>query len=319
MNGITKKIIGTTSFIMIFVLLLIISSFIFMPKNNLAKFGMTDTAANGILGEKANTIDVLVIGDSEAYSSIIPMEIWKTYGFTTYVCATSAQYLSYSETLLKQAFQKQKPRLVILESNAIYREIKFENSIMTKLENVFSVFKYHDRWKSITPNDFTASAEYTWTDDFKGYYYSGNVLKANPHNYMKKTDETESVSAINKTYVKNIADYCEKNSANFMIVSTPSSKNWDYKKHNGISELAKEYQIDYIDLNLYTTEVPIDWSKDTRDGGDHLNHSGAIKTTNFLGKYFKEKYSLPDNRNDKAYSKWNEAYERYLKKQIGKY
>ena len=304
-----KKTASSIAFLLIFVILLIISSYIFTPKNNLKEFGMNDVSANGILGEKENTIDILVLGDSEAYSSVSPMQIWKDFGYTSYVCATSAQYLSYSETLLKQAFQKQKPKLVILETYNIYRKMKFENSIMTKIENYFSVFKYHDRWKNIRENDLWDNVEYTWTDDFKGYHFSDNVDKANRPNYMKKTDEVGIIPSINKSYVKSISDFCHENGADFLLVSTPSCKNWNYKYHNGIELLAQE-----LDIQLCNSEIAIDWSKDTKDKGDHLNHSGAVKMTRYLGKYIDKNYSLTDNRKNEEYSKWNEALERYLNK-----
>lgn len=48
-----KQITASVAFAMIFVVLLLISSYIFMPKNNLEEFGMEDATANGILGEKA--------------------------------------------------------------------------------------------------------------------------------------------------------------------------------------------------------------------------------------------------------------------------
>lgn len=314
MSNTVKKISASVAFLLIFVILLLVSSYVFMPKNNLKEFGMDDTAANGILGEKSDTIDVLVLGDSEAYSSITPMQIWKDYGYTTYVCATSAQYLSYSDNLLLQAFRKQKPKLVILETNAIYREMKFENSIMTKAENYFSVFKYHDRWKSMRINDFLGRVEYTWTDDMKGYYYNTNVAKSDHLNYMKPTEEAEHINPINKSYVKKMADFCKENGADFLLVSTPSTKNWNSKRHNGIEKLSKELNLKYIDLNTGKTKVEIDWSKDTRDKGDHLNHSGAVKTTRFLGQYIKNNYTFPDKRKEAEYSKWNEALGRYTKK-----
>ena len=44
----------------------------------------------------------------------------------------------------------------------------------------------------------------------------------------------------------------------------------------------------------------------------HLNHFGAQKITNHIGKYIKEHYDIPDRRLDPAYAKWNEDYKLYV-------
>ena len=81
--------------------LLLAASWLFMPKNNHKAFGFTDEEmlAGGILGERENSINVLVVGDSEAYSAISPMQMWEEHGFTSYLCSTSAQPL-YDSTVI---------------------------------------------------------------------------------------------------------------------------------------------------------------------------------------------------------------------------
>lgn len=83
-----KRVVSIATFLLGMFLILLITSFIFVPKNNMKGFGIENVPANGILGEKANTVDVLILGDSETYSAISPMEIWNQKGYTAYVCGT---------------------------------------------------------------------------------------------------------------------------------------------------------------------------------------------------------------------------------------
>ena len=66
--------------------ILILLSFLVNPKNNSQEAGMKDPTAVGFWGEPKNSIDVLVLGDSESYSSIIPTQMWQQQGITSYVC-----------------------------------------------------------------------------------------------------------------------------------------------------------------------------------------------------------------------------------------
>ena len=66
-----------------------------------------------------------------------------------------------------------------------------------------------------------------------------------------------------------------------------------------------------MEQNLEQDEIKIDWTKDTRDKGDHLNYTGSLKVTKFLAKYLSEK-NLPDHRDDEKYKSWNELYNKYV-------
>lgn len=309
-----KYLFGSIAFIAIFAVILTMLSFVFTPKNNNPDFGMPDATANGILGEEENTIDVVVVGDSEAYSSISPMEIWNKHRLTSYICATSAQYITCSDTMLEQAFQKQNPKVVILETNTIYRDVKSENSIMTKAENSISIIKYHDRWKNIKLYDFNTSAQYTWTDDYKGYHLKKGVLAPKKTDYMAPDEKIEDINKLNAKYVKAISEKCKDNNAQLILLSTPSTKNWTMAKHNGIQKLAEEIGVEHIDLNLMNDVIKIDWSKDTCDAGDHLNYSGAKKVTDFIGNYLTEELGLNGSYDKKVCEKWDSTYKRYSDK-----
>ena len=50
----------------------------------------------GIQKEQKDSIDMLVLGDSESMTSISPMELWKSTGITSYICGQSGQRISES-------------------------------------------------------------------------------------------------------------------------------------------------------------------------------------------------------------------------------
>ena len=293
-------------FLLGLLVILIVASAIFKPKNNIPSAGMEETLANGILGEPENTIDVLIIGDSESRCAICPMQIWKETGFTTYVCATAAQKLSYSYTMLDRAFQRQKPKIVILETLAIFREMSLADAVEETLYHRLPVLRYHDRWKCLHVNDFGGAVLPVWTNDSKGYWNTKKVDPGSNEPYMGAMDAKSSVSLLNRRYVLAIKTLCEKNGARLLLLSTPSTINWNYALHNGIQAVADELGIEYIDMNLMNDRIKIDWSRDTFDKGDHLNHSGAVKLSLVLSEYLQEQGIFKDHRGDQVYAKWED-------------
>ena len=117
-----KNITGSIVFLLGLLVLLNLGSVIFQPKNNTEADGMEDQRANGILAEPENTIDVLFIGDSVSYCAVMPIQIWRDHGITSYLCGTSLQQLYYSKEFLIKAFEAQAPKVVILETIPVFKE-----------------------------------------------------------------------------------------------------------------------------------------------------------------------------------------------------
>lgn len=312
MKGKWKVVFRCISFFLILIILLLGCSYVVTPKNNQKAFGMDMVSANGILGEKENTIDVLFVGDSESYCTFSPMRIWEQYGYTSYVCGTPLQPLYDSSRFVHQAFKTQKPKVVVLETNAIFRKYGLGSFLFSKGQSYFSILRYHNRWKNLSVNDFGSKISYTWTDDYKGFQYDTKVVPANNKDYMRYSAETEEIPKVNQLEILEIKEFCQKNGAQLIFVSTPSTKNWNYKRHNSAQAFADEHDIPYLDMNLLD-DLVIDWDKDTKDAGDHLNYSGALKTTDYYGRYLKDQFSFEDHRSNPEYNAWNEAFQRYSK------
>lgn len=295
-----KNIIKSILFIVILLIMLISLSYVFLYEGDKDGFSTI-----GIAGEKYNTIDFVVIGDSESYMSIAPIEIWKQYGYTGYVRGSAAQKLCKTYDLLKETLRNQQPKVVIIETNAIFRNYKISKLISTELSSVFPLTEYHDRWKTWIDKDMINKL----TSDSKGYYYSNEVKSVNGKGYMRRSKISEKIPKKNMVYLNKIFNLCEKNNIKVILLSTPSVRNWNYEKHNSIQEIAQKNNIDYLDMNL-SDDVNINWTEDTKDRGDHLNYSGAKKVTMALGNYLEQLHILEDHRNDERYDNWRESAER---------
>lgn len=292
-------------------LLLLSLSMLFYPKNNQKAFGMTKEAANGVLGEREHSIDVLFIGDSEAYSSFSPLQMWNEHGFTSYVSATSGQKLPYGNTLLHRATRKQSPRVVVIETNTIYAPFTVNDAIMRTMQDAFPVFEFHNRWKTLTSSDLKSEVSATYSDDLKGFSLDKNIVAADATGHMAPSDDVQEIPILNRAYVRQMVDYCRSIGAEPLLVSTPSTVCWNTARHNGMAAFAKELGVEYLDLNTGPTKVDIDWTTETRDAGDHLNLYGAQKVSAYIGGYLSRSYNLPDHRSDAAFSSWNDSLKRY--------
>lgn len=307
-----KNVLKCTLFLSGLFIILFVSGFVFSPKDNKQESGIEDFQTNGIRSEKSNTIDVLVLGDSLSYAGIAPILMYKDYGITSYVCGSSGQQMFDTYRYLKIAFETQQPKYVILETDALYRKFDMADSVGSDILGVLPVFRYHDRWKQLELNDFKGEVKYTAINDHKGYRYNDTIKGIPNSEYMIETAEIQDMTDLSKQYFDKIAKFCKENNAELILVSIPSVKNCNYKKHNAIQKLADKYEVEFINLNLMSEEVSIDWEVDTRDKGDHLNHTGATKVTSYLGKYLSTNKDLTDHRFDEKYDHWNKSLELYL-------
>lgn len=247
---------------------------------------------NEIKSEPDNSLQVLFYGDSECYSSFYPKILSSEFNISSYVCATAAQQICDTYAIFKENIKTQKPDIIVLETNCLYRQIKTNKTdkdiVMKLLTNHFSMFAYHSDWKIMAKKIMPPKNVQNKRKN-RGFVVRKNVIPYKGKKYMKPTGKSRVLPKDNIVYLNKIKSLCESNNIELLLVSTPSPKNWSYKKHNGIYNWASTNSVTYIDLNL-EKELNINWKKDTKDGGDHLNLSGANKVTRYLGNYMKTYY-----------------------------
>ena len=316
-----KQVLSCLVFLLLLLLVLLALSRLFEPKNNREDFGMKEMKANGILGEKENTIDVIAVGDSECTTALAPVVMWRESGITSYNCGTAGQHLYDTLFYLRRAFSCQKPKVVILETNAIYRECMLSDYLYAKFSELLPVLRYHDRWKSLRAEDL-GPVHYTWTDPLRGHMLYAEIVPGCCEEYMKPMEDVRQTARWNRQCLREIVSLCRENGAGLLLLSTPSTVNWNMTNHNGIQALADEYDIDYLDLNLAAGEISIDWQTDTKDGGDHMNAWGAEKVSTYLARYLSRQYALADHRGESGYESWEEGlkeHEKFMEEARQKY
>lgn len=293
------------------------ASLLVYPKENTTEAGMEgrDIPAAGVKAEPEDSLDVIIVGDSESQAGISPMELWQNHGITSYVCGQSGQRAAEAYYMLKEVLKRQSPKLVILETDLFYhfhdKDTERKYSLEKAAQYYFPVFKYHNRWKSLTERDWNLEWGAAERNPFKGFLVNYESKPYTKGEYMRKTDEREAIIQAVTAWADRTLALCRAKKIPLLLVGMPAPKNWDYKRHNGVNAYAAKRGIPYLDLNLPDSGLQMDWSKDSRDEGDHLNTHGAIKVSRYLGKYLKDRYALPDHRGDKRYGYWEKDLARY--------
>lgn len=303
------------AFVAIGLVLVVALGPIFQPKSNTAEAGMINASSNAFTGEAPNTIDAVFIGDSETYTSLSPMEMWQSHGLATYNCSTSGQTLPYCSTFLNRVLKTQRPKVVFLEANALFRRFSYEKVAARAVNDAFPALEYHDRWKQLSLEDFIIDPDHTWTDSLKGFKLRFSYKPTTEETIAKckaaNGDKTD-VPARNRNILKSMKERCEEAGAQLVVISTPTKVNWNEKRRDTMLEIADEYGIEFIDMNLGEQPVDIDWSCESYDGGDHVNYSGAKKVSAMMADILVNQYGLEDHRGDAAYGSFDAALPEYL-------
>ena len=307
-----KNVIKSVLFVSIFAVIVYIVTYFLIPGEDVSKYGVFKAGNYEILSEEKNSVDVIFLGDSLVYSSVSPMEIWNEYGYTTFNCAESAQLTSNAYKQLEVALEKQKPKVVMMESSVLFRDPKNQDifdKIVYEIKKYLPIISQHNNWKKYLSSD----TEYKWINYDKGYKYIKIVrpTRNNNRNYMNKKTLTKSIPEENLEAFDKIVELCKKNNIKLVLMSLPTQKTWNYDRHNTVKKYAEEKNVDFIDINL--EDIGLDWSVDTRDKGSHVNSYGSKKVSKFIGKYLTDTNLVVDHRSDSKYKLWNESYKLYKK------
>lgn len=331
------KLIGAITFFIIIIHVFLSLTYLFRGN----QFDYNDRiSVVGIKKEKKNSLDVIYIGGSAAFTYWEPLRAYNDCGFTSYDLATNTIQAENILAYIKYAQKYQNPDLYVIGVRAFqyYDEVGSEvglrvtsdaldmgwnrfELIHTFLNNrsletdeialYFDIAKYHTNYEALSNETAWHLIDNAMKCDYKG----GQLQTAwcylqEPKNV--KTSERAKLSNNDENTLVELLNYLKKNDLNALFVVCPYSvTSEDYAKYNTMSDIVSEYGYNFLNTNDYYKEMGIDFSTDFYNI-NHVNSLGAKKYTDFLEKYLSRNYTLPDHRDDTEYSEWQILANNYI-------
>ena len=305
-----KSIIKVILFITGLCLILTALSALFRPEYDVYDIKESENVLKRLDSDPENTVDILFAGNSEAADGFAPLKLWKDYGYSSENTAYPSQRFGDAYAMLKQIVEKQSPELLVIETDTLFSEADpFYNkdAVSSAAERIFTILHYHKVIRLLKPYS-TAMTESNKNAN-KGYWLRRGVRAYTGGNsYLeRKGKKSTAFKASASGIMDQVIALCEENNIEILLVTVPGPNYFTVARHDYIQQWADEHGIEYIDLNYYCDEMGIDWTTDSKDAGDHLNHNGALKMNAWFGAYLNEHYDMQDHRGEEGYESWQEA------------
>lgn len=300
--------------------------------------------------EQAEDIDVIFLGTSHMYNSVLPQVLWKEYGITSYNWGYSNCTVAENYYILQALLEVHKPEVVVLDLFGVYgydelgngkyradrieqQHVQFDSLPVSRItwdaakdifddydgnhDFVFNFVKYHNRWEELGEKDFDyrPSTE-KGAQMLIGHQNMSDYVALFDSSYFIEqlgwTIDREVSSAVCYEYLHKLLAYCDVNDITLLCTFLPYPADSDEQMNAYVlGEDIAGYHCRFLNLVEPGYDV-LNMTTDIYYDGQHLNYSGAYHTTQFLGQYLMENYGLEDHRNDPDYQYWNEDYESYV-------
>ena len=306
------------AFTVALVLIMWAASPLFVPRWSTGADGRTGDIARGFFAEEKNTLDVIFLGNSNVYPAVSPAIISEISDTSSYVYAMGYQTVWVAYYLLYNMLDYQKPKAVFLDMDSAFTDEMYDDSYYRKafdyvpltakkletlsadvfdysftdiLSYVFPIMRYKERVFELDSDCYKNYGKYELNES-KGFYTSdASVAFTGDLNYMADNGETETMPEVVTEHLDKLVKLCEENGIKLVLMNIPvagkTNSFWNLARHNAVASYAEEKSLTYIDFNLITDEIGIDWATDTYDGGIHLNKYGAEKISKYLANYIK--------------------------------
>lgn len=333
MINVIKNVLKITIFFAIFFIIFVVLTYMKKPESS-----NLDNII-GFYAEEKNSLDMVYIGGSAAFVYFASLNAYEDYGIASYTFGTHTIQAEFYEYMAKEVMTRQKPKLLVIDARAYqYRDhdqmptsvayrnvlttmpfnlnrIEFiENNVPTYLSQKtdsyhFDLFFYHTAVENRSIEDTINLIFRKKKNDIKGFHFVPKAMRMEKQKF--KTDKSTSPSWPTVTILNSFLDYLKTLDCEVLFVVSPYIELESEKEvFNCIEKLIEKAGFDFLDSNEYYKKMKIDFDTDFYNY-NHMNIYGAEKYTKFLSEYIKENYDLPDRREDKVYSSWDDLLENW--------
>ena len=289
--------------------------------------------------EPKDSVDVVFIGTSHMNYAVYPMQLYEETGIKSINAASNGQPVPLSYYAAEEMIRLQHPKLIVMDLYYIYRKTKtvtprMMHSVIDQMvipsvrfrcifdivpkkyleEFIWPFSLYHSRWKTLDRDDYliretnlTKGATVVFHEPFQG--------EAPEFELLDPADVLEP-KAVLVEYIERLAELCKKTDTRLLLTVAPFCAYGQSKRHNfsndqryynWMAKWAEERGIPMYNMLYDIRDMGLDFVNDMRDRG-HLNYTGGVKATRWMGKFLKEHYELTDWRGDEA---WDAALARW--------
>jgi hypothetical protein len=278
-----------------------------------------------------NSLDILILGNSHAYSTYDPNIIDAICQTNSYVLAANSQKLEQTFFNLKEALKSQNPKIVVIQASVLtgdtwkthngdYRvysnldgmrfsknkldAIKAQRPLKDYSNTLFSILHNHENWKM--PKKIKENAkQMIWgsNDDYRGFSPRYSEMDSSIMKKFKEAPKTDfsnyKLTGLELDYLKKIKELANKNHFKVVYVMSPKYPdiiNQTYtKKFNKINEVISDLNQTYVDFNKLEQEIGLE-NRSFENGFiayQHTSNFGAIQVSKYLANYLKKEFLNP--------------------------
>lgn len=295
-----------------------------------------------------NSLDMILIGASTAFTDYSAPLAFKEYGYTSYSLATNMAPMGIAKSMLIEVLKTQNPKVIVIDINGILYSDEYEtregalrlwidnmpyssNKIETikelipedeRMSYYVPLLKYHSNWSKLKESIDSSIDELHRSDsDYLASMGMQGNTKVDPRKDdidIKKHTKQRPMYNLSGQHLKDLLEYCKSEGlTNVVFTNMPryyTEKMLDERERNNTAKaLIEEYGYECIDMDDYVDEIGLDPKKDFYNQ-NHLNIYGQKKLTKYLGGLLNERYHLSEIEHDEQiiqrYNKEVEGYEK---------